>query len=140
MYPFKKRPNGSGCSGSLVTNSVSAVDNVQHIYIPSLPRGQYDLQVVKYGSPSQSVTTNETYALAFQFYPVSPPMLTVGRSGGSTIVSWPATPTIFNLQQTAGLTPPISWAAVPAVGLITNTTVSVPLNPAGAAAFYRLSR
>jgi hypothetical protein len=44
------------------------------------------------------------------------------------------------LQQTASLTPPISWSPVTAAGLITNTTVSVTLNPANSAAFYRLSR
>ena len=36
----------NSANGNLVTNSVSTVDNVQHIYIPSLPRGKYDLQVV----------------------------------------------------------------------------------------------
>jgi hypothetical protein len=126
--------------GELVTNSVSTVDNVQHIYVPSLAPGQYDLQVVKYGSPSQSVTPSETYALAFQFYPISPPPLCLSLSGTNAVVSWPWSPAIFNLQQTASLTPPIAWAPVSAVGLIAGTTVSVTLNPAGGAAFYRLSR
>jgi len=44
------------------------------------------------------------------------------------------------LQQTASLTQPISWPPVTAAGLITNTAVSVTLDPAGNAAFYRLSR
>jgi hypothetical protein len=123
---------------NLVTNSVSTVDNVQHIYIPSLPRGHYDLQVVKSGGFSE-VSQSETYALAFQFYPISPPLLTLSRSGATAVVSWPWTPTLFNLQQTASLTPPISWSPVGTVGLITNTTVSVALTPA-ATAFYRLSR
>jgi hypothetical protein len=126
--------------GGLVTNSVSAVDNVQHIYVPSLPPGQYDLQVVKYGSLSQSVTPSETYALAFQFYPISPPPVCLSLSGTNTVVSWPWSPAIFNLQQTASLTPPIVWAPVTAGGLIAGTTVSVTLNPAGGAAFYRLCR
>jgi len=127
-------------NGDLVTNSVSTVDNVQHIYVPSLAPGQYDLQVVKYGSPSQSVTLSETYALAFQFYPIAPPVLCVSLSGTNAVVSWPWSPTIFNLEQTASLTPPIAWTPVPAVGLIAGTTVSVTLNPAGSAAFYRLCR
>jgi len=126
--------------GGLVSNSVSTVDNVQHIYVPSLAPGQYDLQVVKYGGLSQSVTPSETYALAFQFYPISPPPLCVSLSGTNTVVSWPWSPTIFNLQQASSLTPPITWAPVPAVGLIADTTVSVTLNPAGSAAFYRLCR
>jgi hypothetical protein len=125
--------------GSVVTNSVSTVDNVQHVYIPNLPRGHYDLQVVKYGGLSE-LTASETYALAFQFYPVSPPLLSLSLSGGNAVVSWPWTPTIFNLQQTASLTPPISWSPVTAIGLITNTTVSVTLPSPTPAAFYRLSR
>ena len=120
----------------LITNSVSTVDNIQHIYISSLPRGKYDLQVVKYGGLSAS----ETYALAFQFYPISPPSLNITSVGGNTVVSWPSSPTIFNLQQTTNLSPPILWSAVGTIGLITNTTVSVTLSPGAATAFYRLVR
>ena len=58
------------------------MDNVQHIYVPNLPRGRYDLQVVKYGGISE-LTPSETYALAFQFYPISPPLLNLGLSGGT---------------------------------------------------------
>jgi hypothetical protein len=130
----------NSAGGNLVTNSVSAVDNVQHIYVPSLPPGQYDLQVVKYGSQTNSVTPSETYALAFQFYPVSPPLLCLSLSGASAVISWPCSPTLFNLQQTASLSPPITWTPVAAAGLITNTTVSVTLSPSNSAAFYRLSR
>jgi hypothetical protein len=126
--------------GGLVTNSVSAVDNVQHIYIPSLPCGQYDLQVVKYGGPSRSVTPSETYALAFQFHPISPPLLCLGQSGANTVISWPSSPTIFNFQQTFSLAPPIIWSPVSAVSLITNTTIIVTLPATNSAAFYRLSR
>jgi len=129
----------NSANGGLVTNSVSTVDNVQHIYVPSLPPGQYDLQVVKYGGFSE-VTLSETYALAFQFYPISPLPLNLSLSGGAAVVSWPWTPTLFNLQQTTNLSPPTSWSPVPAAGLITNTTVSVTLNPAASPAFYRLSR
>ncbi len=129
----------NSANGELVTNSVSTVDNVQHIYVPSLPGGQYDLQVVKYGGFSE-VTPSETYSLAFQFYPISPLPLSLTLSGGGTVVSWPWTPTIFNLQQTTNLSRPISWSPVPTVGVITNTAVSVTLTPASSGAFHRLSR
>ena len=89
---------------------------------------------------ASEVSPSETYALAFQFYPISPPLLHVSLSGANVMVSWPWTPTIFNLQQTTNLAPPLSWTPVAAVGLITNTTVLVTLSPTAAASFYQLSR
>jgi hypothetical protein len=126
-------------NSNLVAESVSMVDNVQQIYAPSLPRGQYDLQVVKYGGPSE-VSDSEIYALAFQFYPISPPLLGVALTGTNVVVSWPWSPTIFNLEQTTNLAPPVAWTPVATVGLITNTTVCVTLSPAADAGFYQLSR
>jgi hypothetical protein len=130
----------NSANGNLVTNSVSTVDNEQHIYVPSLARGQYDLQVIKYGSASQSVALSETYALAFQFYPVSSPALNLSLSGANVVVSWPSSPTIFNLRETTSLKAPISWTAVSTVGLLTGTNVAVTLSPAAGASFYQLSR
>jgi hypothetical protein len=129
----------NSANSNLVAASVSAVDNVQHLYLPSLARGQYDMQVVKYGGASE-VSPSETYALAYQFYPISPPLLHVSLSGTNVMVSWPWTPTVFNLQQTTNLAPFVSWNPVAAVGLITNTTVLVTLSPIAAAGFYQLSR
>jgi hypothetical protein len=54
-----------------IAASLSTVDNVQEIYVPDLPPGQYDLAVVKSGSNLVSAT--DTYALAFDFTPVPEP-------------------------------------------------------------------
>jgi hypothetical protein len=37
-------------SNTLVTCSTSSVDNVEHLFVPKLPAGRYDLQVLKRGS------------------------------------------------------------------------------------------
>ena len=55
------------CANSnLVTCSTSLVDNVEHIFLPQLAQGRYDLQVLKNGGAT--VSTNETYALAWEFF------------------------------------------------------------------------
>jgi hypothetical protein len=55
------------CANSnLVACSTSLVDNVEHIFVPQLAPGRYDLQVWKSGSPG-GVSVKESYALAFTF-------------------------------------------------------------------------
>jgi hypothetical protein len=127
-------------SGALLSSSVSSVDNVQHLYLPYLAPGDYDLEVIKYGSPSQSVTPSETYALAFQFFPIFQPSLTVTPGETNIVLTWPSSPTQFILQQSASLAPPASWSNVSAVEWITNSTVWVSLNASNTANFFRLAR
>ena len=57
----------NAANSNLVTCSTSMVDNVEHVFLPALPAGRYDLQVLKSGSVTQ-VSTNETYALAFEIF------------------------------------------------------------------------
>ncbi len=57
----------------LVASSQSLANNVEHLYVPSLPPGHYDLQVMKNGA---GITALETYGLAFDFGPVQSPVLT----------------------------------------------------------------
>jgi hypothetical protein len=121
----------------LVLSSTSTIDNVQHIYIPSLPPGRYDLQVEK--DPTGQVTANETYALAFEFFNLS---LSVSQVNTNAVISWPLAPTGFQLQSTTSLTPPVLWSPVAApVTVDTNTSqnvVIVPIN--GGNQFFRLQR
>lgn len=127
-------------SGVLLDSSVSVVDNVQHLYLPRVPAGHYDLEVIKYGSPSQSVTPSETYALAYECFPITPPPLTVTPSGANVIITWPSSPTVFTLQQTASLAPPVSWTTVAETEWITNSSVWASISASNAAGFYRLAR
>ena len=80
----------------MVASSISRVDNVEHIYVPQLPAGRYDLEVLKHGGGSTNFTTAaETYALAFEFFSVK---LTVTQVGGNILLSWPIYPDGFELQ------------------------------------------
>ena len=102
-------------SNTLVTCSTSSVDNVEHLFVPKLPAGRYDLQVLKRGSAPPG---SETYALAFDFSPVQ---LSAGLSGTNVVVSWPASPAGFMLQAATNLTPPIAWENISATNSIQAT-------------------
>ncbi len=54
-------------SSNLVMCSTSLVDNVEHIFVPRLPQGRYDLQIWKAGG-FNTVSASEPYALAFEFF------------------------------------------------------------------------
>jgi hypothetical protein len=122
---------------NLTSSSVSTVDNVEHLFLPQLAPGRYDLQVLKKGSGQ--VSMNQSYALAFEFFNLA---LQIAPTNDSVAISWPAAPTGFTLQSTTSLTPPIAWTPVGApVAVDTNASqniVSVPAdNPAE---FFRLQR
>lgn len=52
-------------TGAVIEQSISNVDNIEHIYTRSLPAGRYVLQVIK--RDTGRVTRTEDYALAFNF-------------------------------------------------------------------------
>jgi hypothetical protein len=59
-----------------VDESTSSVDNVEHLFLRNLPPGQYALEV-------SSVTTDETFAIAWEAQLGTGPVLTISRSGSS---------------------------------------------------------
>ena len=122
-------------TAALLSSSVSQVDNVQHLYLPRLAPGAYDLEVVTYAR-----ITAETYALAYQFFAMTPPNLSVTVSGPDAIITWPWSPTVYALQQTSSLNPPSAWTSVAAAEWITNDTVWTSVKNTGGAAFFRLAR
>ncbi|MBC8095480.1 MAG: hypothetical protein H7Y43_06690 [Akkermansiaceae bacterium] len=118
--------------------SVSLVDNVEHLWLPQLPPGRYDLRVLKRGSTNQ-VSAAETYALAFEFFNLP---LEIALTNETTLaLTWPVVPTGFTLFSTPSLTPPI-WTAVNTPVLVdTNTAQNSVLLPAEASSqFFRLQR
>lgn len=121
-------------SNTLVTCSTSSVDNVEHLFVPKLPAGRYDLQVLKRGS---ALAGTESYALAFDFSPVQ---LTAGLSGSNVVVSWPASPAGFTLQTAPTLTTPISWQNLAASSSILSNAMNTVTVPASSAQFFRLFR
>lgn len=123
-------------NSNVVAVSTSAVDNVQHVYVPELPQGRYDLQVLKTGGTY--VSASETYALAFEFFSLP---LSVAGSGTNIVLNWPIYPTGFVIQSTANLTPPAAWNSLSnLVATVTNRQNYVILNATNGDQFFRLQR
>lgn len=122
-------------SSNLVACSTSLVDNVEHIFVPRLPPGRYDLQVWKAGG--SFVSASETYALAFEFFSVP---LNIASSGTNAILNWPIYPTGFVLESTPRLSPPIVWNANNPSPVVTNNQNFVTLGATNANQFFRLRR
>ncbi len=80
---------------NLVTCSTSRVDNVEHIFLPKLAAGSYDLQVLKNGG-ANVVSDDETYALAFEFAPAK---LNLARAGANAVLTWPVYPAGFCVKR-----------------------------------------
>jgi hypothetical protein len=122
------------CANSnLVACSTSIVDNVEHIFLPKLPQGRYDLQVWKAGG-NAIVSTSETYALAWTF---SSTQLAISKIGTNVNLSWPVYPAGFAVAATTNLTSP-NWQTnlPPAVFTNGQNIISVPTT--NAAEFFRL--
>ena len=82
------------CANSnVVACSTSLVDNVQHIYLPVLNPGRYDLQVWKAGG-TNIVSTAEPYALSWQIFAHH---VTMHPASGGALISWPMYPAGFNV-------------------------------------------
>lgn len=122
-------------SNALVAASTSAVDNVEHIFLPGLPAGRYDLQVFKPGG--LGLAGSETYALAFD---ISPVKVSIRRSGESLVLAWRASPAGFILQGTSSLLPPVTWQLVTNQSVLNEAQYVVTLSASNPARFFRLFR
>jgi hypothetical protein len=123
-------------SSNLVAASTSVVDNVEHIWLPQLPPGRYDLQVLKNGGLNP-VSNSETYALAFEFFSLS---LKVVPSGTNVVLTWPIYPTGFTINTATSLTPPITWNTLNATPTVINSQNQVTLGVTNASQFFQLQR
>jgi hypothetical protein len=125
-------------TSNLVAESISGVDNVEHLFVTSLAPGRYDLQVLKYGgnAGNGNVTSSETYALAWEFFALP---LAIAQADTNAVLAWPIYPEGFALQATPGLNP-ATWATLNLPRVVTNGTnrVEVPLNSSNQ--FFRLLR
>jgi len=123
-------------SGACVAVSASLVDNVEHLYLPRLMPGRYDLQVVKNGGTMISAT--EPYALAFEFFSMP---LKVAPSADGLVLTWPVYPTGFTLQMATNLVPPLVWTPLTNVTvLVTNNENCAVVSPTEGTQIFRLSR
>jgi hypothetical protein len=123
-------------SSNLVASSTSLVDNVEHIFVPMLAPGRYDLEVWKAGGIG-IVSAAESYALAFEFFSTS---LSSAKSGNNIVLTWPVYPDGFVAQSTADLTPPVSWNTPNVTPVVTNNLNTVNLGLPDGSQFFRLSR
>ncbi len=122
-------------SGNLIAASTSRVDNVEHIFAGQLPPGRYDLQVLKNGG--LVISSNETYALAFDFSAVS---LGLVAADAALVLTWPVYPDRFVLEATPTPALPASWSDVPTAPVVANDQNLVILNLTNNAQFFRLMR
>lgn len=133
----------NAANSNLVTCSTSKVDNVEHIFVPQLPPGRYDLQVWKAGgsSPLTIVSAAEPYALVWNFAlpPTNPPVLNISQAGAKVALSWPILPTGFVVQAATNLNPTVSWSTnnLPAPSY-TNQLNYLLLNATNPMQFFRL--
>lgn len=124
----------NAANSNLVACSTSRVDNVEHLFVPQLAAGRYDLQVLKNGG-TNDVGDAETYALAWAFVA---PTLSLAKSGPNTMLTWPVYPAGFRVEATTNLLAP-AWSTNNFVlPVITNSRNSLILNVTNAQEFFRL--
>jgi hypothetical protein len=123
-------------NNSLVAVSQSNVDNVEHLFLPNLPAGRYDLQVLKRGGLG-TVSLSEIYALAFDFQPVK---LTLTKAGNALRVAWPVSASGFTLQTTTSSSLTNAWATAPGTPGQTNGQCVIQFAPTNSQRYFRLAR
>jgi hypothetical protein len=128
----------NAANNNLVACSTSLVDNVEHIFVPKLPQGRYDLQVWMSASGISHLNNSESYALAWEFFSQS---LNAAGSGANLTLSWPVYPDGFVVESTANLSPPQTWSTdnIPPPVVMNNQNV-ISLNTTNGVQFFRLRR
>ena len=123
--------------GSITGQSITFVNNVEHLHLSRVPPGRYDLQVLKNGgNPSTGLASaREKYALAFEF--VAQP-LAVAHTNGQLSLSWSVAPDGFVLESSSSL-PPV-WTTVTNLPTIASNRNVVSLVSTNAQQIYRLRR
>jgi len=124
----------NAANSNLVASSTSVADNVQHVFVPQLPQGRYDLQVWKAGGGS-IVSDSEPYGLAWG---ISSELLNITEAGTNMYLSWPAYPAGFAVAAASSLAS-VAWSTnnIP-LPVFTNNQEIIWLNAASSAQFFRL--
>jgi hypothetical protein len=129
------------CANSnLVACSTSLVDNVEHIFLPILAPGRYDLQAWKAGgTPGVGiVSSSETYALAWEFFS---PSLSLALAATNVALTFPVYPAGFFVEDTTNLSPPVVWSTNDlSPPVFTNDQNYILLGATNANEFFRLRR
>jgi Subtilase family len=125
-------------NSNLMAASTSVVDNVEHIYIPELPQGRYDLQVLMNAGGVNPGNNSEPYALAWEFFSQT---LSATKSGTNVTLNWPVYPAGFVAEAATNLVSPIVWKTgnLP-LPVVTNGENIISFNPTNGVEFFRLRR
>ena len=127
----------NAANSNLVAASTSVVDNVEHVFIPQLPQGRYDLQVLKNGG-TNAVSKSETYALAFEFFSMP---LNIAPSGTNAALTWPVYPTGFVVESATNLISPAVWSTNNiSPPIVTNNQNYILIYVTNVNQFFRLRR
>jgi hypothetical protein len=121
-------------SSNLIASCASPVDNVEQIFIENLPPGRYDLQVLKNGGAT--VSSSETYALAFEFFSMS---LNIALADTNAVITWPVYPAGFVLESTT-LGSPVNWNTNNPAPDVINGQNQVVTNASSGGQLFRLRR
>jgi hypothetical protein len=124
----------NAANGSLVACSTSRVDNVEHLFVPRLAAGRYDLQVLKNGGASV-VSDAEIYALAWALVA---PTLSLAKTGTRAELTWPVYPAGFRLETTTNLFSSAWSTNNLGLPVVTNSRNSLILQATNALQFFRL--
>ncbi|HYG21521.1 MAG TPA: S8 family serine peptidase [Verrucomicrobiae bacterium] len=120
-------------SGALVASSTSVVDNVEHVFVPALPAGRYDLQVIK--RDGLAVSETETYAVAFEFVRL---LVSLKANSQGVSLTWPDYPSGYVLQSAANVGG--TWTNVGSAATLHDRTYRLDLPASEASRFFRLIR
>ncbi|MDE3066368.1 MAG: hypothetical protein KGJ60_02340 [Verrucomicrobiota bacterium] len=118
---FVLQQNASLSTGNWqdVTNPVIVTNGLFEVILPLSQAGNY------------------FYRLSAQSTVVTSPALSIARSGGNVLLSWPATVTGFGLQQNSSLAA-ANWVAVTNPVVVANGQNQVTVTPSSGSQFYRL--
>ena len=127
----------NAATSNLVASSTSLVDNVEHVFMPQLASGRYDLQVWKAGGmPGLSIVSfSESYALAWEF---SSTRLNAAPSGTNLVLTWPIYPDGLVLASAANLAAPVIWSTNYPAPVLTNNLNRILVSATNASGFFHL--
>jgi len=121
-------------TGSTVTESISSVDNVEHLFLRNLPPGDYALEV-------SAGTNNVTYGIAWEVQLGTGPQLTLTRTGTQNLLTLSQIDPLktYTIECSADLTHWQSVATIRTADTTPATSATWQESSSLGAKFYRLN-
>jgi hypothetical protein len=120
--------------GSTVTESVSAIDNVEHLFLRNLPPGDYALEV-------SADMAGVTYGIAWEVQSGTGPQLTLSRSGMQNVLTLSQLDPLetYTVESCTDLSDWLPATTIRTADTTPATSASWQQNVSAGARFYRLS-